>query len=119
MNAKLDIEKLFSVIDEKNTAGFCAFLTPDCILRFGNQEPVTGRDNVFSVMEEFFNSIQSLSHDVECSWYTGNAVICYGTVHYTRHDGSKLSVAYANILKLSGDLISDYLIFIDISELHK
>jgi len=40
-------------------------------------------------------------------------------VTYTRHDSSTLTVPFANILRFEGDLIDEYLIFLDVSELYK
>ena len=46
-------------------------------------------------------------------------VFVNGNVTYTRLDDSVLSVNFSNTLKLKGDKIKDYLIFIDNSELFK
>jgi ketosteroid isomerase-like protein len=113
----LDISKLFAVIDEKDTQGFCEFLTPDCIFKFGNMDAVQGRENIFTSLEGFFNSIQGLAHQTIDSWETGNTVICHGTVSYTRLDGSSLTVPVSNIFTMEAGLIASYLIFIDVSEL--
>ena len=40
-----------------------------------------------------------------------------GQVTYTRHDGSQLSVPFANIFKLRDNLIEEYRIFGDFSAL--
>ena len=42
-----------------------------------------------------------------------------GRVTYTRHDDSTLQVPFSVILKMQGDLIDEYLIFVDTSELYK
>jgi hypothetical protein len=52
-------------------------------------------------------------------WKKEGVVICHGIVTYTRHDSSTLSVPFANIFRLDGDLIREYLIYVDVSELYK
>jgi hypothetical protein len=41
----------------------------------------------------------------------------HGEVTYTRHDGSRLSVPFANIFKLDGTRVREYLVFADVSPL--
>jgi hypothetical protein len=48
-----------------------------------------------------------------------DALVCHGTVTYTRHDSSTLTVPFANIFKVHGELIDEYLIFIDVSQLYE
>jgi TRAP-type uncharacterized transport system substrate-binding protein len=45
-------------------------------------------------------------------------VICHGTVTYTRHDASTLTVPFANIFRTRDDLIDEYLIYVDASALY-
>ena len=52
-------------------------------------------------------------------WSGVSGLASHGTVTYTRHDQSRLTVPFATILKLQGDLIQDYLIFSDMSELYR
>ncbi len=113
------LKSLFDSIDNQDADAFQAFLADEIIFRFGNAEPVHGKDAVGNVIQGFFGSIKAISHDVLESWDQGNTVICHGRVTYTRHDSSTLTVPFTNILKIDGQLISEYLIFVDVSELYK
>jgi hypothetical protein len=42
-----------------------------------------------------------------------------GDVTYTRHDGSALEAKFANVFKMEGDLIKEYNIYVDASDLYK
>lgn len=117
MQKNLDVHKLFATIDEKDTQRYCDYLSSDCILKFGNMDEVKGKENIFIALDEFFNSIQGLTHELADSWEIGNIVICHGTVSYTRLDGSSLTVPVSNIFTIEDGLICNYRIFIDISEL--
>ena len=70
-------------------------------------------------IQRFFNSIKTLEHSVNDVWHTDDAIVSHGIVTYTRHDDSTLTVPFANIFKMKGERIKDYLIFADISELYK
>ena len=68
----------------------------------------------------FFDSIAGVSHRVIDSWCVDGKLTCHGTVSYTRHDGSVLTVPFANIMTLrqGSGRASEYLIFADTSELY-
>jgi ketosteroid isomerase-like protein len=109
--------RLFESIDDTDVDGFAAFLADDVSFTFGNAPSVKGKAAVRDVVGGFFGSIKGLRHDLERVWDEEDTVICHGKVTYTRHDSSTLSVPFANILGVRGDLITEYLIFVDTSEL--
>lgn len=112
------MERLFAAIDGKRTAEFLDFLAPEATFRFANAPPVRGRRAIGEAVDAFFDSIRSSRHQVEHIWHTGDAVICNGTVTYTRDDGSELTVPFADVFMMNGGRIADYLIYIDIGELY-
>lgn len=113
-----DLATLFSAIDRKDAARFAQFLAPDCMFRFGNGEPVSGRENVAAAVEGFFGAVARLSHTLADWWPTEAGTVCHGMVRYTRHDGSELEVPFSNVFYLSDEgLIRQYLIFTDNSAL--
>jgi ketosteroid isomerase-like protein len=111
------LEKLFATIDAKDAAGFTDFLTEDAVFRFGNSTPARGRDEVRAAVAQFFAGVKGLSHAVHESWSVPGAAAMHGEVTYTRHDGSRLTVPFANILKLDGTRVQEYLVFADASQL--
>jgi ketosteroid isomerase-like protein len=111
------IEALLATIDRKDAQAFAAFLTPDASFRFGNNPTVAGRDAIEAAVAGFFKAIKSVSHDLEDKWSLPRVAICTGMVIYTRHDGSRLQVPFANVMKLRPDGIHDYRIFTDNSAL--
>ena len=113
------LKSLFDSIDSQDADAFQAFLADETIFRFGNAAPVHGAVAAGNLVRGFLESIKEISHDVLESWVEGNTVICHGTVTYTRHDSSTLTVPFANILKTDSQLISEYLIFVDVSKLYK
>jgi ketosteroid isomerase-like protein len=117
MNNSSRVSDLFSAIDAKDTSGFLAFLTPDARFRFGNAPVVQGREAIGEVVGGFFASIEALEHDVGKTWSDETSIVCHGEVTYTRKDGSQLTVPFADVFGFQGDLIDEYLIHIDVSQL--
>ena len=112
------VGRLFTGIDNRDLESFLACLSDNVFFRFGNAPGVEGKAAVGDAVQAFFESIQALQHDLTETWEQPGVVVCHGHVTYTRHDASTLTVPFANILKMDGDLIGEYLIYADISELY-
>jgi len=110
-------ERIFAVVDAGDAAGFVGLLTPDARFRFGNAPVIIGADAIRSVVTGFFEAIASSRHDLLETWHGPATAVCEGVVTYTRHDGSTLSVPFANVFELKGDKIAAYRIYIDNSGL--
>ncbi len=115
---KTEIKQLFQTVDNRDTDAFLTFLSDDVVFRFGNAEPVKGKENVGGAVQSFFESIKALSHDLHDIWEHPGAVVCHGMVTYTRRDSTTLTVPFADIFQIDGDLVRDYMIFIDVSQLY-
>jgi hypothetical protein len=112
------IKQLFQTIDNRDTPAFLTFLSSEATFRFGNWPAVTGKAAVGEVVGGFFQSIKALQHTIERTWELPDSVICHGIVTYTRHDDSTLTVPFVDIFELNGDLVQNYLIFLDASALY-
>jgi SnoaL-like domain len=111
------IDGVFRAIDSKDPAAFAGFLSPQCRFIFGNLPAIVGRSKVQNFVASFFDSISNLSHTINDSWSIPDGFICHGQVTYTRHDGTTLTVPFANICHLDSLEICDYRIFADTSQL--
>jgi hypothetical protein len=116
--ANPDLKPLFAAIDAKDSDAFVSFFTEDGVFRFGNAEPVVGRDNVHAAVTGFFGSIKGLSHSVADLKDTGDVMVSHGHVTYTRHNDTTLSVPFCNVFNMKEGKIQDYLIFVDASQLY-
>ena len=113
------IPEMYKAIDAKSSVGMCNFLTEDSTFRFANMPAVEGKSNIISFLDGFFQSIKAIQHtEIECR-NSGNAWFVDGYVTYTRHNDSQLKVPFAVLLKMKEDLVKDFMIFGDMSELYK
>jgi ketosteroid isomerase-like protein len=118
MNNPEWMERLFAAIDGKDADAFVGFLTDDALFVFGNASPVPGKAAIRDLLVGFFISIRALRHDVTDVWALPGVVVAIGQVTYTRHDGSKLTVPFADVFKLQKGLVREYLIHVDASKLY-
>ncbi len=119
MAAPAWITKLFADIDRKDADAFAGVFTADGAFQFGNVPAVAGRDAVREAVAGFFGSIAALRHELADVWEVPGAVVIVGRVTYTRHDGSQLSVPFADVLRLRDGKVSHYQIYIDTSLLYQ
>jgi limonene-1,2-epoxide hydrolase len=113
----VNFEKLFASIDAMDTESFLSFMREDGTFRFGSSPPVTGHNAIRAAVENFFASFAALKHDLQRQIADDNVVVCEGEVTYTRHDGSNITLPFANIFEIDGGLISLYRVYIDVGPL--
>jgi len=112
------LAELFAAIDAKNTAAFLATLSPTAVFRFGASPPVRGKEAIGSAVDGFFSSIAGIRHELKNQLGDGSLVACEGEVRYTRHDGSMITLPFADFFEFDGDLIDGYRIYIEIAPLY-
>jgi ketosteroid isomerase-like protein len=107
------ISQLFEAIDAKDADAFASFLTETAVFRYGSQQAVQGKEAIRGYVSAFFGSVEALRHQVIDTWEREDSMVCQGVVTYTRGDGRDVSVPFTNILRFEGDLIRDYLVYVD------
>ena len=110
-------DTLFADIDSMDPDRFAAHLAEDAVMRFGNAEPVRGRDAIRETWAGFCATIAGVEHEIVEEWRPGTATIVESGVTYTRTDGSRVTVPVVTIYREDGDLIADYRVFLDLAPL--
>jgi hypothetical protein len=110
------IRDLFVTTDAQDVEANAEHVADDVVLRFGNNDPVVGKEAYKEMSRGFHASLRGIRHEILSIWTVDeNTVITEMTVHYERLDGDKLSLPCANIFRLHDGLVKDYQIFMDIS----
>ena len=115
-HARLD--DLFGAVDAKDTERFLGFLTDEASFRFGSATPAQGTEAIRIAVDGFFSTIAGCRHDLARILAEDDVIICEGEVTYTRHDASEVTLPFANIFELDGELISAYKIYADAGPLY-
>ena len=87
-------------------------LTAAAQFRFGDAPVVVGHEAIHAAAARFFSAMRPADTD-RCARGTVSRPQSAGEVTHTRHDGSVLSVPFANVFELRGDKIAAYRIYID------
>ncbi|MEJ2575102.1 MAG: nuclear transport factor 2 family protein [Gammaproteobacteria bacterium] len=117
MPQQLPVDALFAALDRKDLGTFLSFLAPDCRLRYGSYPVVEGQDAIRDTVSRFLEQIAESRHEIAAEWHCDDAVICHGEVHYTRRDGTAVSIPAAYIMSLDEGMISEYRAFLETSAL--
>ena len=107
---------MFRDIDRMDADAWAAYLAPDAVMRFGNAEPVHGREACRDALAGFYDTISGLRHEIAEQWQQDSATIVEATVTYTRTDGRDVPVPVVTIYRTNADdLIADYRVYIDLA----
>lgn len=106
-------QALFACIDAKDTRGFLGYLAPDARFRYGSAPAVSGHAAIGAAVDAFFASIRTLAHRVLDAWDAEDCVICRGEVTYQRHDERKMVLPFCVVLRMRGEKVARYEIYLD------
>ncbi len=107
------IQELTASIDAMDADTFASFLTEDAQFRYGSSPATVGKENIRDGVAMFFTQYKKLRHSLIGTWTLPDVVFMQGDVTYTRLDGADITVPFVNCLKMRGDKIHEYLIYID------
>jgi ketosteroid isomerase-like protein len=111
-------DNLFEDIDTKDADRWAVHLADDAVMRFGNGEPVRGREACRDALAAFWDTIEGVRHDPVRQWETDTATIVEAMITYTLPGGRQVTVPGVTIYRTDDDgLIDDYRVFIDLAPL--
>lgn len=110
--------ELFRDIDRMDAKAFASYLSPDCVLRYANNDEQVGRDAIEAAIAGFFTTIKGLSHNIVGEWTVDDTTIIQFECTYTRHDGGEVTVPAVTIFRRGAELIDDYRIYVDLAPVY-
>jgi hypothetical protein len=88
-------------VDQKDADGFAAVFTDDAWMRFGNNDPITGRENIRQAIAGFFTLFQSLKHESTGTTWADGTLVVEANVTYTLFDGRTVTVPASTIMRIA------------------
>jgi ketosteroid isomerase-like protein len=108
--------RMFDDFERMDARAWAEYLAPDAVMRFGNDDPIYGRDGCRAALEAFYARIDGLRYDLVELWEHGEATIVEANVTYTRRDGQQVTLPVVTIYRTdANDLISDYRVYTDVA----
>jgi len=112
------IRNMYAASDSGDIDGVLGLLTEDVVLVFGNADVVHGKAAVEAQARQVTSKLKGVRHEIHDIWHAAedaDVIIARMTVHYCRLDGTIVSLPCCNIYRMSGDLIADYRIYMDVN----
>jgi len=112
------IHNLFTAVDDGDTATAAAMFAENIRFTFGNNLPVHGREEVEGTMRDFLANIAGIRHELTGLWQVASnsdIVVAEMTVHYSRLDGTSVSLPCCNVFRTHDCAIVDYQIYMDVN----
>jgi hypothetical protein len=117
-----NIRGMSASVDRMDPDEFASCFTEDGSFRFGNAEPVVGRSAIREAAAAFFSTIDGVHHDIQGiwsgKWEQGEVYSVEAEATYTRKDGSEVKLPVTSTLRMKGDLVQDWRVFMDISPVY-
>lgn len=109
----MDVDALFASIDRMDPEGFAAFLTEGGTFHMGSYPPAVGRAAVAKFVRGFWTTVESSAHSGVRVYGQGEDRFVEGTVTYGLKNGRTVAVPFLNRFRMEGELIAEYLIYLD------
>jgi SnoaL-like domain len=107
----------YAAVDSMNMEKYLAYHTDDVKFRFGSTATSTGKEPIVQGLTQLWNGLESLRHSITGIWIADNVVVVEADITYIRKDGKAVVLPAATVLRLSGDLVDDVRINMDINPL--
>ncbi|BAZ48587.1 hypothetical protein NIES4103_11950 [Nostoc sp. NIES-4103] len=109
------VKRLFSRGEAFDSAGFITLFTDNPVYQFGNFEVCFDKASIKSSVDNFFNQISAVYHEIKVIWELGDLVFVEMDVFYWRKDGSQVSLPCTDIFRVEGDKFRELRIFMDVN----
>jgi hypothetical protein len=109
-------DDVFAVVDSGDATAFSQLFAETGRMRFGNWDPMTGRESIEQGVAAFFLTIRGLRHAITNQWAVGRDHVAELAVTYERLDGTHVTIPVVTIWCTGeGGLIEDYRVFLDVA----
>lgn len=117
MNHKQWAKEFFAVVDSRQPEKIATYMTDDVRLQMANMEPSVGVDALRAAFQAAANRFKSINHKIQGvwagQWESGDVVSVEAIVSYELPSGKVVELPCTSTLRLKGEKIADYRIFID------
>ena len=110
------VRAVFAAGDRGDVAELLTLLTDDVLRVSGNADPVVGKEAVQAGSRKFLSAMKAVEHEIHEIWHAAedkDVLIARATVHYTKYDGTIVSLPSCNVFRMRGDLVAEYRIYMD------
>jgi hypothetical protein len=109
------VTEYYEDVDHMRLDAWLARHTDDVVVKFGNNPPARGKEEVGNNIGYFWSTIGGLKHNIVRSYEAEGTTILEVDVEYTRKDGNQVSVPCTSFLHRNGALVDELRVYIDLA----
>lgn len=117
MNRNEWAKEFFAVVDSRKPEEIAAYMTDDVRLQMANMEPSIGVAPLKAAFQGAADRFKSINHSIQGiwngKWESGEVVSVEAVVTYELPNGKIVKIPCTSTLRLKGEKIADYRIFIE------
>ncbi|WP_174351906.1 nuclear transport factor 2 family protein [Gordonia rubripertincta] len=112
-----ELETTRTLLEAADTdiSAFFALFSTDCAFRMGNNDVVTGRENIQAWVATYLRSVAGMRHVILEEFTSGNITALRVEVTYTMQNGEEFTLPAVTRTRVENGAITEYLIFMDVS----
>ncbi|MDV2996895.1 MAG: hypothetical protein N4J56_006600 [Chroococcidiopsis sp. SAG 2025] len=107
------VREYFVTVDKLNVDNIIANFVENGQFRFGNAEPVVGKEAIRDALVKFFSAIKAMHHENVGLWLGDSSAVFEAEVTYTRQDGTTVTLPCVSILRFRDNFIYDFRMVMD------
>jgi ketosteroid isomerase-like protein len=109
------LQDYYSAVDAKDLDGYLARHTDDALVRFANNPPAIGKEQIGAAVGGIFAAVESTKHDLTQVYTVGETTIAEADAEYTLTDGRSVRIPTAVFLRRDGDLVAELRVYTDLT----
>ena len=91
----------FTMVDRKNADEYSTHFAEDGQVIFGNQPPISGRENIRQGMTQFYAGLESMHHEIANLWVpVPNVIVNEAVAHYVQQGGKAVSFPVVTVINV-------------------
>ncbi|MGW9267310.1 nuclear transport factor 2 family protein, partial [Gordonia terrae] len=112
-----ELETTRTLLDaaDNDISAFFALFSDDCVFRMGNNDVVTGRENIQAWVATYLRSVAGMRHVILEEFTSENVTALRVEVTYTMQNGEEFTLPAVTRTRVENGEITEYLIFMDVS----
>ena len=115
MTSELETTRKLLEAADTDIAAFFGLFSDDCVFRMGNNDTITGRENIQSWVASYLRSVAGMKHVILEEWTDANVTALRVEVTYTMQNGEEFTLPAVTRTRVEGGQVTEYLIFVDAS----
>jgi len=109
------LREYYDDVDNMRLEAFVNRHTDDVEVRFANNPPAIGKEQVAQAIGGFWQMIGGMRHEFVNVFTDGDATILEAQVDYARSDGNHVTVPSTAILHRRGQLVDSLRVYLDLA----